>query len=347
MAVAWPDRNTGARAGPAAGISLAGLADDALDRADPCRDSGHPGRHGGRLQQRRRTPRPRPSPGGGGGSAGVVYSALGASDTAGVGSSVECFPFSPCPNGMGYVQLLERRLRETGAVTLYNRGVPGAVLSPTIEEVGPPRRPHLPGQHPDQPVAVHPPGQHRRHRVRRPNDANTIGQVMRGPARRRRSARLHRSAGAAVGRRLRARCCARSASARPARAIVLINLPNLAAMPYFAARSTFQKSIMQRIAVSMNDHVNALARRKRARRRRHVRPAGPRAVQLLGRRLPPERSRLRADGGADLSGDGQRLASGARPPTAASGTSSRPTDRGATTARTRQSPASLTPEPQP
>ena len=29
-------------------------------------------------------------------------------------------------------------------------------------------------------------------------------------------------------------------------------------MPYFAARSTFQKSIMQRIAVSMNDHVNAL-----------------------------------------------------------------------------------------
>ena len=36
-----------------------------------------------------------------GGSAGVVYTALGASDTAGIGSSVECFPFSPCPNGMG------------------------------------------------------------------------------------------------------------------------------------------------------------------------------------------------------------------------------------------------------
>jgi lysophospholipase L1-like esterase len=29
-------------------------------------------------------------------------------------------------------------------------------------------------------------------------------------------------------------------------------------MPYFAARSTFQKSIMQRIAVSMSDHVNLL-----------------------------------------------------------------------------------------
>ena len=121
-----------------------------------------------------------PSPGGG--STGVVYTALGASDTAAIGSSVECFPFSPCPNGMGYVQLLERRLRETGPTTLYNRGVPGAVLSPTIEEVGRRIGRSFPGNiltnqspftHPDSTVVTVFAG---------PNDANAIGQVIEAQA---------------------------------------------------------------------------------------------------------------------------------------------------------------------
>jgi lysophospholipase L1-like esterase len=198
-----------------------------------------------------------PSPGGGGGSAGVVYSALGASDTMGYGSSVECFPFSPCPNGMGYVQLLERRLRETGPVTLYNRGVPGAILGPTIEEVGRRVGRTFPGNiltnqspftHQDSTVVTVFAG---------PNDANAIGQVIEAQlagddprAFIDQQVRLWADDYAAVLRQIRQRA--------PGTRIVLINLPNLAAMPYFAARSTFQKSIMQRIAVSMNDHVNAL-----------------------------------------------------------------------------------------
>ena len=118
-----------------------------------------------------------------------------------------------------------------------------------------------------------------------PNDANAIGQVIeaqlagddpRGFIDQ--QVRLWADDYAAVLRQIRQQA--------PGARIVVLNLPNLAAMPYFAARSTFQKSIMQRIAVSMSDHVNALRGRQRLRRRHHVRPARARVVQLLGRRLP-------------------------------------------------------------
>lgn len=188
---------------------------------------------------------------------GIVYTALGASDTAGIGSSVECFPFSPCPNGMGYVQLLERRLRETTPTTLYNRGVPGAVLSPSIEDIGRRIGRTFPGNiltnqspftHPDSTVVTVFAG---------PNDANAIGQVIeaqqagddvRGFIDQ--QVRLWAESYAVVLATIRQRA--------PGARIVVINMVNLAAMPYFSSRSTFQKSIMQRIAVSMNDRVNAL-----------------------------------------------------------------------------------------
>jgi lysophospholipase L1-like esterase len=69
-------------------------------------------------------------------SAAIHYTALGASDTNGIGSSVPCPPFDACANGMSYVSVLERTLRSGGrAVTLTNRGIIGAVLSPAIESI--------------------------------------------------------------------------------------------------------------------------------------------------------------------------------------------------------------------
>jgi lysophospholipase L1-like esterase len=69
-------------------------------------------------------------------NAAIFYTALGASDTNGIGSSVPCAPFDACANGMSYVSVLERTLRSGGrAVTLTNRGIIGAVLSPTIESI--------------------------------------------------------------------------------------------------------------------------------------------------------------------------------------------------------------------
>jgi lysophospholipase L1-like esterase len=45
----------------------------------------------------------------------------------------------------------------------------------------------------------------------------------------------------------------------PGARVVLLNLPNLAAMPYVARFSTFEKSILQRVAVGLSERVNALA----------------------------------------------------------------------------------------
>ena len=64
----------------------------------------------------------------------IAYSAIGASDAVGIGGSVPCATLAPCPNGTGYVPVLARRLGEGGRqVTLTNLGIPAAVLSPEMQ----------------------------------------------------------------------------------------------------------------------------------------------------------------------------------------------------------------------
>jgi lysophospholipase L1-like esterase len=70
-------------------------------------------------------------------NAAIVYTAIGASDAMGIGGSVPCLPFTDCPNGTGYVPRVARELEADGhPLTLRNFGIPGAVLSPSIQEVG-------------------------------------------------------------------------------------------------------------------------------------------------------------------------------------------------------------------
>jgi lysophospholipase L1-like esterase len=67
----------------------------------------------------------------------VSYTALGASDAIGYGSSAPCVPFSSCPDGAGYVQIVARRLREANAdMSFLNLGIPGAVLSRGLQTIG-------------------------------------------------------------------------------------------------------------------------------------------------------------------------------------------------------------------
>ena len=66
------------------------------------------------------------------------YTAIGASDAIGFGSTNVCFPFTACPNGTGYVQDLSRKYQaDHPSVTLdlLNMGIPGAVLGPTCGAV--------------------------------------------------------------------------------------------------------------------------------------------------------------------------------------------------------------------
>lgn len=65
------------------------------------------------------------------------YAALGASDAVGIGGSVPCLPFTDCPGGTGYVPRVLRALREEAAATrLTNLGLPGAVLSREVQDIG-------------------------------------------------------------------------------------------------------------------------------------------------------------------------------------------------------------------
>jgi lysophospholipase L1-like esterase len=65
------------------------------------------------------------------------YTALGASDAVGIGASVPCLPFTDCPGGTGYVPRVLRHLRESNPDTrLTNMGLPGAVMSREVQDLG-------------------------------------------------------------------------------------------------------------------------------------------------------------------------------------------------------------------
>ena len=77
-------------------------------------------------------PSPVPAP-----SSTIEYTALGASDVIGFGSTVVCSFFEDCANGRGYVQVAGRDLRSRGfTAKVHPLGIPGAVLSSRILNLG-------------------------------------------------------------------------------------------------------------------------------------------------------------------------------------------------------------------
>jgi lysophospholipase L1-like esterase len=199
---------------------------------------------------------PGPTPPG----AAVEYTALGASDAIGIGSSAPCLPFVPCPEGRGYVQVITRELQREGrVVTLSNLGVPGFVLSPTVQAIGNRHGRGIPGNFLEQQlpfvrsnatlVTVFAGG----------NDVNAVATaVSRGeaggdvPGFIAAQVRQFASDYATLVRGVRTR----AGSAR----IVVLNLPNLSAAPYTAGLSTAERRWMQEIAVGFSrEGANATA----------------------------------------------------------------------------------------
>jgi lysophospholipase L1-like esterase len=79
------------------------------------------------------SPSPVPQP-----NSTINYTAIGASDAQAIGSSVECIiPFADCPNGMGYVQVAARQLKANGyTVNLTNLGIATATLGRDFQDLG-------------------------------------------------------------------------------------------------------------------------------------------------------------------------------------------------------------------
>jgi lysophospholipase L1-like esterase len=194
----------------------------------------------------------------------VAYVAIGGSDAVGVGSSVLCAGVVDCPNGTSYVYVLKRRLQTAGkTVTLTNLGVPGAVLSPAIQDltrqIG--RNDVFANFIENQVPFV---GASTTHVTifAGGNDANAIAQAIRAGVP---GSDTPNDIRAFVDRQVQqwgddfAELVRRVRSRAPGARIVAYNLPNLAALPYVSRNTTLERSVLQRIAVGLADRVNAAA----------------------------------------------------------------------------------------
>jgi len=181
----------------------------------------------------------------------IRYSAVGASDANGVGSSVPCF-IEDCATGTGYVQTAVRTLRFQGfSVVAANRGLPGGVLSRRIQTLGrqygrdelffnfiEDELPFLPKD--STVVTIFAGG----------NDLNVVRAAIAGGA-------ANGNVNGYVDQQvlqftedfqtLVAGIQARAGSAR----IVILNLPNLAGLPYLSGGSATDRQAAQRFSVGV------------------------------------------------------------------------------------------------
>ena len=194
-----------------------------------------------------------------GGSTAVSFAAVGASDGIGYGSSSPCLLFADCPEGMGYVQGTVRRLRAQGrTVDIVNLSIPGAVLSREFEDLGNSLGRGIPGNFLEREMPFVPRGATVVTVFAGGNDANTVGSAVRaglGGADPRAyiDARVRN-----FGNDLSALVSGVRTRAPQAR-VVLLNLPNLAGLPYVATFPVVERSVLQRIAVGFSAQANALA----------------------------------------------------------------------------------------
>lgn len=197
------------------------------------------------------------SPVSGAGSTTVHYTALGASDTSGYGGSAACPPFTACPAGTGYVQIVGRRLQAAQPeAKLTNLGVPGAVISRRLQNLGNEVglgivNNFTEGQAPFVPrdttlVTMFAGG----------NDANAVAAYLR-------AGRVSGSVDAYIDTQIAAfdadlRTLLASVRARATGAqFVLLNLPNMARLPYTDSATSSEREWFRRLTVGFSAAINA------------------------------------------------------------------------------------------
>jgi lysophospholipase L1-like esterase len=193
-----------------------------------------------------------PSPG-----STIVYSAVGASDAMGIGSSVPCLPFEDCLTGMGYVAVATRQLRsQSFTVRLQNLGIPTAVIGRDFEALGQQYNRVIVGNFierempfvlTDSTVVTIFAGV---------NDIITVVSALGGGA-----------GGANPQAYLDAQVTAFAndystlvngvRSRAPNTRVIALNVPNVAAIPYFATASLSERQAEQRLSIGFTAAVNA------------------------------------------------------------------------------------------
>ncbi|HEY3380809.1 MAG TPA: SGNH/GDSL hydrolase family protein [Vicinamibacterales bacterium] len=191
----------------------------------------------------------------------VYYTAIGASDASGVGSSVPCAPFvTDCPNGMGYVPVIVRQLQAQGAtVTLSNLGIPATVIGPDFQALGAQYGRTIPGNFIDQEAPFVPRNSTIVTIFAGGNDVNTVVAAVGGgaggsniPAYVDQQIRAFGTDYAALLKIIRDRA--------PSARIIVANLPNFAGIPMTAGYTLDRRQLMQKVSVGFDTQVvNPLA----------------------------------------------------------------------------------------
>jgi lysophospholipase L1-like esterase len=188
-------------------------------------------------------------------NAPVFYTALGASDAVGVGASVVCVPLTSCENGTGYVPLIARRLRETRQVTLVNIGIPGAVLSPAIHDIGRRFGRDIPANFVEREMPFVPSNSTLVTIFGGGNDVNALGDAIeRGAAGNDVRGYIDtqvQAFGADFDRLVRG-----VRDRAPNATIIVLNLPNFALLPYASGYSATRRQAMQAISSGFSREAN-------------------------------------------------------------------------------------------
>jgi len=190
----------------------------------------------------------------------VSYTAVGASDATGIGSSAPCVPFTPCAGGMGYVPVIVRQLQGIGStVTLTNLGIPTAVISPGFQTLGRQYGRDILGNFIDQEMPFVPRDSTLVTIFAGGNDIHSVADAI-----------DHGAGGgdpwAYADQQIKAfgtdfATLLKGIRDRAPRArIVVANLPNFAGIPMHAGRSLEQRQLLQKISVGFTTQVvNPLA----------------------------------------------------------------------------------------
>ena len=189
-----------------------------------------------------------------------MYDAVGASDADGYGSSFPCLPYVDCPNGMGYPQIAARALTAQGfTVTVQNLGIPTSVIGPDFETLGQQYNHTILGNFITQEapfvrvqpmatlVTIFAGG----------NEINTITAALGGGAGASNQLGYIDAQVSAFGADY-VTLLAVIRGRAPAARIVVLNVPNLAGLPFLAGQPLPQRQAAQRAAVGMSKLVNSL-----------------------------------------------------------------------------------------
>jgi lysophospholipase L1-like esterase len=195
-------------------------------------------------------PGPIPTP-----SSTINYTSIGASDAIGFGSSMFCIPFAECPNGRGYVQVAARELRARGfTVNQTNLGIPAAVISRRVQDLGAQYGRSIPANFLEQAAPFVTPETTLLTIFAGANDVNTITSALGGGAGGADQAAFINAQIQAFGQDFATLMRIVRGNAPSARVIVL-NLPNMGAMPFLADASLQQRRAAQMLSAGITTAV--------------------------------------------------------------------------------------------